>query len=59
LFPVYKDNHLKKKKEQENPEVRKIHKYLSQDIVLSVLADEFGVKPEKIFTTPGISNKLP
>jgi len=44
-----KDNHLKKKR--ANPEVRKIHKYLSQDIVLPVLADEFGVKPEKIFTT--------
>ncbi len=48
-----KDNHLKKTKERENPGVGEIHKYLSQDIVLSLLADEFGVKPEKIFATTG------
>ena len=48
-----KDSHLKNKKERENPGVGEIHKYLSQDIVLSLLADEFGVKPEKIFTTQG------
>ncbi len=48
-----KDNHLKKKKEREKPGIGEIHKYLSQDIVLSLLADEFEVKPEKIFTTQG------
>ena len=48
-----KDNHLKKRKERENPGVGEIHKYLSQEIVLSLLANEFVVKPEKIFTTRG------
>ncbi len=53
-----KNNHLKKKKERENPGVGEIHKYLSQDIVLSLLADEFGVKSENIFTTQGHAKQI-
>ncbi len=46
-----KNRHLKKKDGRENPGIGEIHKYLSQDIVLSLLADKFGVKPEMLFTT--------
>ena len=53
-----KDSHLKNKKERENPGVGEIHKYLSQDIVLSLLAEEFRVKPEKIFTTTGLVKQI-
>ena len=49
-----KDIYLKEKKERERPDIRKIHNYLSQDIVISVLASEFELSPEEVFTTSGL-----
>jgi REP element-mobilizing transposase RayT len=48
-----KDTHLKNKKEREKPGIGEINKYLSQDAVLALLADEFAIEPEKIFMTSG------
>ena len=48
-----KDTHLKDKKEREKPGIGEINKYLSQDVVLALLADEFEIEPEKIFKASG------
>ena len=53
-----KDTHLNNKKEREKPGIGEIYKFLSQDVVLALLADEFGMEPEKIFITSGIVRQI-
>ena len=48
-----RDTYLNNKKEREKPDIRKIHNYLSQDIVLSVLTNEFELTLDEIFTKAG------
>ena len=52
------DTHLKNKKEREKPSIGEMHKYLSQDVVLTLLAAEFGVDPEKIFFGSGLIRQI-
>ena len=48
-----KATYLKNQNEREKPAVGKIQTYLSRDIVISLLADEFGIDQNDIFTTAG------
>ena len=53
-----RDTHFKKKEEREKPDIRKIHNYLSQELVLSGLAKELGLSPEEILTTSGQNRQI-
>jgi len=53
-----KDIYFQEKKERERPDIRKIHTYLSQDIVLSELANEFDLNPKDIFKTSGYLRQI-